>query len=321
MRSRALGGHDPRRPRARAAGVGFSVAAVMLWACCGFSFEATASGTFTEPGHASAPRVGDRLGFEVVVQRGRDTHRRTVHLEAIAVDLAPDVPIPESVRLGERGGKIPDRTPATMKGGWSAERPPKSWVLVRVESEEEKSSRSHRSYGFLPADLTDVGFFEFASLAAGPEEDRPRSAEDVRAQERLKRSLEGLIALTGVLSENEPLREILVEARKATFLQPSFSSKASVIFGKGFTIFYEIRESEVALSTPIVPVVDGEGMFELTVKVRADETKLGAFTLRVVRPRTPYSLAAGIVGISAAHLEDPKRVVTIRLTEASRSSP
>lgn len=275
---------------------------------------------FAPPGPATAPRVGDRLVFDVVVRDGGRTERRSIALEVIAADLAPGAPVPEAVRRKESDAKVPAKTPETMKGVWLAERPPRAWALVRVESDRGPASPSRRTFSFVPVELLDVGFHAFAALFRGPEEERPRSDDDLRAQEGLKRALEGLMAFGRILGENEPLREILRAAKDSSFLSPSAKTRLSAIVGGRFTIAFAIDPEPIREIEAPVPVMEGERAFELPVAVLVDQRRLGEFKLEVVRPRAPYSVTAGIFGISATHPEDPERGFVIRLV-ASTSTP
>lgn len=297
---------------------------VLIGMLFGLTFASSGVGAgntteFVKPDALASPSVGDRLLAEVKVRGPRGEETATLAFEAIATNLAPGSPVPESIRRSAGSRRVPATAPETMKGGWFAERPPSGWILVRVDVVGRDQGSDKSSYSFLPEDLIDAGFYELAELMNGPAEDRPTSRDDVRLQIRLQRALEGFIALGNVVAANKHLKPIFASAGKSSILKPSFKTRMSITVGARYEVFYGIHTGRIKEVESLLPVRAGETSFELPLDVKVNQESIGQIRFQVVRPRAPYSLTAGIASISAIHPETPEHGFDIRIIGASSS--
>jgi hypothetical protein len=267
------------------------------------------------PDRPGTTRVGDRLLFDVVVRGGGQRQDR-FSLAVVAAGLQPGAPVPATV-VAPPGTKarVPRAAPETMKGVWIAERPPREWLLVRVDALGSGETVRESAFSFVPAELLAGGFYDMATAMLSPN-DSP-DAGRVLIEERLKHGLESVLALTSVLSGNEQLKPVFRTLGRQTLRKPGVGTRLSAMFGAEIRVVYSVNADRVRPIEPRWPVADGESAYEVAVDVQAQEEALGRITLAVVRSRAPYSLTAGIVGVSGAHPDDPGASFEVRLSASS----
>jgi hypothetical protein len=120
------------------------------------------------------------------------------------------------------------------------------------------------------------------------------------------------MAFAELVASNPETRPLLELARKRVMRSPGIGTKLKALLGKIELMFAASTESVRRLT---------DGSCVVDIEILAAGKLLSTCAITAAPSNAPLALSAGIERIEAAHLDDPKRTVSVRLLGSARAKP
>lgn len=256
---------------------------------------------FDETAPSAGLGAGDRALFAMEL-RDDDAPQRWLLLVEVTEPSARsgDVPITASMRI----------TIETETGGRHEVHARSEVAALKLTRFDDAGAPAESSELYLLRDALEHGFARACVVHAARGRGLPGATPD--ELDRFGRTVISLQAVLAIVQSDDQLAAILQRVART----PSFASIVAA-FGVSVAIVPDFESARVIGSWP----TGGDPLWRIPLTITANDEPAVRVLVDVVEPRSPWSLAAGVVRLSARRPGDARARLVMELLAARRGGP